>query len=158
MRTGVYPGSFDPVTYGHLDVIQRAANLFDKLIVAISRHTGKTPLFSLEERRAMLEEVLAPYPNVTVDVYEGLTVNYVRRQGGQAIVRGLRAISDFEYEFTMALTNKKLAPDIETIFLMTEARYSFLSSSLIKEIALLKGCLADFVPPPVEAMLRAKFS
>lgn len=157
MRVGVYPGSFDPVTYGHLDVIQRAANLFDKLIVAISRHTGKTPLFTLEERRAMLEQILIPYPNVSVDIYEGLTVQYVRRVGGQAIVRGLRAISDFEYEFTMALTNKKLAPEIETVFLMTEAKYSFLSSSLIKEVAALKGCLSDFVPPAVEEMLRAKF-
>ncbi|MEW5761791.1 MAG: pantetheine-phosphate adenylyltransferase [Bacillota bacterium] len=158
MRTAVYPGSFDPVTYGHMDVIHRAANLFDKLIVAISRRTGKTPLFSLEERRAMLEAVLASYRNVEVDVYDGLTVHYVRRRGGQAIVRGLRAISDFDYEFTMALTNKKLAPEIETVFLMTEARYSFISSSIIKEVAALQGCLADFVPPPVEKMLRAKFS
>ncbi|ACX51290.1 pantetheine-phosphate adenylyltransferase [Ammonifex degensii KC4] len=157
MRVAVYPGSFDPITNGHLDIIKRACQLFDTLIVAIAENPQKKALFSLEERLEMLHEVLKDLPKVRIDAYRGLTVEYARRQGACAIIRGLRAISDFENEFVMALTNKKLAPEIETLFLMTEAKYSFISSSAVKEVAYYGGCLKDMVPPPVEARLRAKF-
>lgn len=158
MRIAVYPGSFDPITNGHLDVIERAACLFDRLVVAIARNTKKKPLFTIEERLEMLREVLRPFYNVVVDSFDGLTVNYARSIGAQVIVRGLRAISDFENEFMMALTNKKLVPSIETIFLMTRAEYSFISSSAVKEVALFGGCVRDLVPPAVERKLYEKFA
>lgn len=156
MRIAIYPGSFDPVTNGHLDVIERAAVLFDEVIVSVSRNANKKPLFTIEEREAMLREVLRPYYNVIVDSFAGLTVNYAKSKGAQAIIRGLRAISDFENEFMMALTNKKLAPSIETIFLMTRAEYSFISSSAVKEVVLFGGCVKDMVPPYVEQKLLEK--
>ncbi|MGQ9512076.1 pantetheine-phosphate adenylyltransferase [Thermodesulfitimonas sp.] len=158
MKIAVYPGSFDPVTNGHLDIIVRARALFDRVIVAVAENPHKKPLFPVSERVAMLRSVLADFPYVKVDAYSGLTVHYARKQGACAIIRGLRAISDFENEFVMALTNKKLAPEIETLFLMTEAKYSFISSSAVKEVAFYGGCLKDMVPPLVEAALRAKFS
>jgi len=158
LRIAVYPGSFDPVTNGHLDVIERAACLFDQLIVAVSRNTAKKPLFSVAERVDMLREVLQPYYNVLVDSFEGLTVNYARSKNAQAIVRGLRAISDFENEFMMALTNKKLVSTVDTIFLMTRAEFSFISSSAVKEVAYFGGCVRDMVPAPVEERLREKFN
>ncbi|MDQ0285853.1 pantetheine-phosphate adenylyltransferase [Desulfofundulus luciae] len=157
MRIAVYPGSFDPITNGHLDVIERAACLFDQLVVAVSRNTSKKPLFTVSERLEMLREVLQPYYNVVVDSFDGLTVNYAKRLGAQAIIRGLRAISDFENEFMMALTNKKLVPSIDTLFLMTRAEYSFISSSAVKEVAYFGGCVRDLVPPVVEQKLREKF-
>ncbi|MCL4439865.1 MAG: pantetheine-phosphate adenylyltransferase [Firmicutes bacterium] len=157
MRIGVYPGSFDPVTNGHLDVIERAANLFDEVIVSVSRNTVKNPLFTVRQREQMLREVLHPYYNVLVDSFEGLTVNFAKQKGAQAIIRGLRAISDFENEFMMALTNKKLVPTVDTIFLMTRAEYSFISSSAVKEVAMFGGCVKGLVPPLVEEKLIGKY-
>jgi pantetheine-phosphate adenylyltransferase len=153
----VYPGSFDPVTNGHLDVIERAAKLFDRIIVSVSKNASKSPLFTVQEREEMLREVLNPYNNVLVDSFDGLTVNFARKKGAVAIIRGLRAISDFENEFMMALTNKKLAPSVETIFLMTKADYSFFSSSGVKEVVMFGGCVEGLVPPLVEERLTKKF-
>lgn len=158
MRIAIYPGSFDPITNGHLDVITRACTIFDRVIIAVAENPRKKPLFSLTERLQMLRKLLKDLPKVEVDSYEGLTVEYARKRGACAIIRGLRVISDFEAEFVMALTNKKLAPEIETLFLMTEAQYSFISSSAVKELAFYGGCLKDMVPPEIEAELRAKFS
>lgn len=158
MRIAIYPGSFDPVTNGHLDVIERAALLFDQLIVAVSRNAYKNPLFSVAEREEMLREVLRPYYNVIVDSFDGLTVDYARAQGAQAIVRGLRAISDFENEFMMALTNKKMVPSLDTVFLMTKAEYSFISSTAVKEIVLFGGCIQGMVPTYVEKKLSQKYN
>jgi len=157
LRTAVCTGSFDPVTFGHLDIIGRASLLFDRIIVAVSRNPIKKPMFSIEERMEMLKGVLAPYPNVEVDSFDGLTVNYALRQKAKAIIRGLRVISDFEYEFRMALTNKKLACQVETVFLMTKAEFSFISSSTIKEVASFGGSVRDLVPPLVEEKLKEKF-
>lgn len=145
------------MTYGHLDIIERAANLFDEVIVSVSRNANKKPLFTVKEREEMLVEVLRPYYNVLVDSFDGLTVNFARQKGAQAIIRGLRAISDFENEFMMALTNKKLVPSVETLFLMTRAEYSFISSSAVKEVVMFGGCVEGMVPPPVEAKLIEKF-
>jgi pantetheine-phosphate adenylyltransferase len=155
--TAVYPGSFDPVTNGHLDIIRRAASLFDRVIVAVAYNSAKEPLFTVPERLEMLTAVLDDLPNVLVDAYRGLTVRYAQEQGARALIRGLRAVSDFEYEFTMSLTNKKLAPEIETVFLMTEAQYSFISSGSVKEVARYQGCLDDMVPPLVARLLQDKF-
>lgn len=157
MRIAVYPGSFDPVTNGHLDIIERAAILFDRLIVAVSLNPGKRPLFTVEERMDMLKEVTQPYYNVIIDAFNGLTVNFAKKNEAQAIIRGLRAISDFENEFMMALTNKKLQTSVETVFLMTRAEYSFISSSAVKEVASFGGCVKDMVPPVVAERLREKF-
>lgn len=157
MRIAIYPGSFDPVTSGHLDIIERVSLLFDQVIVSVSRNKNKSPLFSVPEREEMLREVLQPHYNVLVDSFEGLTVNFAKEKGAQVIIRGLRAISDFENEFMMALTNKKLAPTVETIFLMTKAEYSFISSSAVKEVLLFGGCVRDMVPPQVEEILKEKY-
>lgn len=157
MKLAVYPGSFDPVTNGHLDIIERAAQLFDHLIVAVFVNKGKKPLFTIEERVNILKDVLTPYNNVSVDCFEGLTVNYMVRKNAQAIIRGLRAVSDFENEFQMALTNKKLCPDTETVFLMSKAEWAFLSSSMVKEVASFGGCIADFVPPGIEKLVIEKY-
>jgi pantetheine-phosphate adenylyltransferase len=157
LKVAIYPGTFDPVTNGHLDVIIRGAALFDRLVVAVTENPNKKPLFTIAERVNMLREVLKDLSAVKVDSFEGLTVQYAKDQGACAIIRGLRAISDFENEFVMALTNKKLAPEIETLFLMTEAQYSFISSSAVKEVALFGGCLKDMVPHLVEAKLRSVF-
>jgi len=153
----VYPGSFDPLTCGHLDIIERAAKLFDEVVVAISKNVSKNPLFTTPERLEMLREVLNPFKNTRIDSFEGLTVNYALARDIQVIIRGLRAISDFESEFSMALINKKLAPSIDTIFLMTRAKYSYISSSGVKEIASCGGCVTDFVPPEVEHKLLSKY-
>lgn len=157
MPVAICPGSFDPVTLGHLDIIGRASVLFDRVIVAVSRNPTKNPLFTIEERVGMLQEVLSGYHNVEVDSFDGLTVHYAIKQKARAIIRGLRVISDFENEFRMALTNKRLACDIETVFLMTRAEYSFISSTTVKEIALFGGSVRALVPPLVQTKLQEKY-
>jgi pantetheine-phosphate adenylyltransferase len=154
--TAIYPGSFDPITNGHLDVIQRCCNLFDSVIVALLLNTAKTPLFSIEERVEMLRQVTSPWENVEIDTFDGLLVEYARRKKAQAIVRGIRAVSDYEYEFQMALMNRRLDDSIETVFMMPAESYSYLSSRLVKEVSLLGGSVAGLVPPIVEAALAKK--
>jgi len=157
-RVAIYPGSFDPPTYGHVDLIERALHIFDRLIVAVARNVEKECLFTAEERLHLLEEATSHIERVTVASFDSLTVEYAKSRGAIAIVRGLRAVSDFEYEFQMALMNRKLAPSIETIYLMPNDAHIFLSSSLIKEIAMFGGRnLSDFVPPAVEQKLVEKF-
>lgn len=156
MRTAIYPGSFDPLTNGHLDVVQRAAKLFDRVVVAVAKNDSKHPLFTLQERLALVEQGVKHLPNVKAEVFGGLLVDYARRQKAVAIVRGLRAVSDFEFEFQMALMNRKLDECIETIFMMPKETYTFISSRIVKEIARLGGDISPFVPPHVEASLRKK--
>ena len=157
MRTVIYPGSFDPPTNGHLDVIQRASRLFDRVIVGVARNESKQPLFTLAERRNLIEESVADLNNVEVDVFEGLLVEYVEKQNGNAVIRGLRAVSDFEFEFQMALMNRKLNEKVETLFMMPRASYSFLSSHLVKEIASLGGDVSAFVTQSVRKALQSRF-
>ena len=152
----IYPGSFDPVTNGHLDLIERGTKIFDRLIVAILRNLEKDPLFSLPERVEMLKEVTRPWSNVEVDVFEGLLVEYARKRNARVILRGIRAISDYEYELQMALMNRKLESQIETVFMMPAEAYSYLSSKLVREIARLGGSISGLVPPVVEQRLRTK--
>jgi pantetheine-phosphate adenylyltransferase len=152
----IYPGSFDPVTNGHLDLIERGATIFDQLIVAIARNPEKDPLFPVPERIEMLQAVTFDLKNVAVDVFEGLLVNYARAQDASVILRGIRAVSDYEYELQMALMNRKIEPGIETIFMIPGEAYSFLSSRLVKELARLGGPVTGLVPPLVEERLRAK--
>jgi len=156
MIRAVYPGTFDPVTNGHLDVIERAAKIFDELIVAVTTNPVKTPWFTLEERVEMLRECCSHLSNVTVEAFDGLLVNFVRQRGAKVIIKGLRAVTDFDYEFQMAAINRKLAPEIETLFLMTSLPYAYLSSSAVKEVASLNGCLKDLVPDNVAERLRRK--
>jgi len=156
-RVAVYPGSFDPITYGHIDLVERAVGLFDELIVAVARNIRKTDLFSITEKLEMIQELTKKYETVTVDSFDGLLVDYVRDKGACCVVRGLRAFSDFEYEFQMALTNRKLNDSYETIFLMTHENYSFISSSLVKELIEFGGDIGAFVPRVVEERLREKF-
>lgn len=153
-RRAIYPGTFDPVTYGHIDVIKRAASIFDEVIVAVADNTAKQPLFTLTERMAMLRKVTRSLKGVSVDRCGELLVDYVQRKKTKIVIRGLRMISDFEYEFQMALTNRKLNQDIETIFMMPNESYSFLSSGLIKEIAKLGADVSAFVPPEVAKALH----
>jgi pantetheine-phosphate adenylyltransferase len=157
MRKAIYPGTFDPVHNGHIDIATRAARLFDHLTIAIYDRPLKSLLFTTEERRAMLEKALGHVPNISVATYTQLTVDFARQVGAQVIVRGLRVISDFELEFQMALTNKKLAPEMEFVCLMTSQDYAFLSASNVKEIAMLGGCVTDMVPPHVATAMAAKF-
>lgn len=157
MIAAVYPGSFDPVTSGHLDIIARAAQSFDTLLVAVGRNSGKTALFSVDERLEMLRAVCAPWPNVRVDGFDGMLVHFAREQNARVVVKGLRAVSDFEYEFQMALANREQAPEIETLFLMTSAEHLYLSSSLVKEIARLGGDVSALVPELVALRLRERF-
>src|ERR1700674_4023423 len=154
----IYPGSFDPVTNGHLDLIERGAKLFDRLVVAILRNTEKDPLFSLSEREEMLREVTGTFPNVEVDAFHGLLVDYARRRGARVLLRGIRAVSDYEYELQMAMMNRKIEPGLETVFMLPAAEYSFLSSRLVREIAGLGGSVSGLVPPAVEQRLRMKAS
>lgn len=156
MRVAVYPGSFDPVTNGHLDIIKRSSKLFDKVVVAVLNNTTKNPIFNLEERVVMLREVTCSLGNVEVDSFEGLLIDYLEKNNIKLIVKGLRAISDFEAEFQMALMNRKLSSDIETIFMMTHSEYSYLSSSLVKEVFKFGGDITDFVPPEVIVKLNEK--
>jgi pantetheine-phosphate adenylyltransferase len=156
MRTAIYPGSFDPLTNGHFDVVQRAAKLFDRVIVAVAKNQGKKPLFGLQERLALVKEATASMSNVEADTFDGLLVDYVVQKKAQAIVRGLRAVSDFEFEFQLALMNRKLNENIETIFMMPKDTYTFLSSRIVKEIAQLGGDVSPFVLPHVQRALRHK--
>ncbi len=156
MRTVIYPGSFDPLTNGHLDVIQRASKLFDQVIVAVAANEGKSPLFTLTELEEMVRQSIGHLPNVETDTLTGLLVDYVEGRSGQAIIRGLRAVSDFEFEFQLALMNRKLNENVETIFMMPKDVYTFLSSRIVKEIARLGGDVAAFVPPHVKAALLEK--
>lgn len=149
MKKAIYPGSFDPVTNGHLDIIQRAARLFDEVIVAVIRNPAKKTKFSLSKREKMLKSCLLGLSNVKIGSFNGLLIDYARQKEAKIIVRGLRAVSDFDYEFQMALTNRKMAPEIETIFLMTDYHYSYLSSSVVKQIAKLGGDVSALVPKPV---------
>jgi len=158
VRTAIYPGTFDPVTNGHLDILIRAKEIFDGVTIAIAADSNKTPLFTLGERMELLLEATKDMPNVNVRVFEGLTVGFARKCGAVGILRGLRALSDFEYEFQLALMNKKIAPDIETVFLMTQSDYSFISSSAIKLVASLHAEVTDFVPPHVEKALIMKYA
>ena len=155
-RTAVYPGTFDPVTNGHLDLVERASRQFDRLILAILRHDEKSPVFSLEERMELLREAAAPFPNVEVDAFHGLLVDYAQRVGAGTIVRGLRALSDFEYELQMAMMNRRLAPALETVFLMPSETYAYLSSRLVREVARLGGDLTGLVPEQVVAALKRR--
>lgn len=157
MKTAVYPGSFDPVTNGHIDLIERANRVFHKLIVAVAEHPEKKVLFTIEERIEMLKETTKQFDHVTVDRITGLTVDYVKQQKATVIVRGLRAISDFEFELQMALINRKLNSEIETVFMMPSLQYSYIKSSHVKEVAKLGGCLDGLVPDLVMQKLREKF-
>jgi len=152
----IYPGSFDPPTNGHLDLIDRGSKIFDELVVAILRNAEKTPLFSLGERRRMLEELTGDFKNVRVDVFDGLTVDYAARVNASAVLRGIRALSDYEYELQMALMNRKLRPDLETVFMMPAEQYSYLSSRLVREVARLNGDISGLVPHLVEHRLKEK--
>src|SRR5437868_2587868 len=156
MRTAVYPGSFDPITNGHLDVIQRAAKLFDRVIVAVAKNESKNPFFSMTQRQELCAQSVAHLPNVTVDAFTGLLVEYMEKVQGDAVVRGLRAVSDFEFEFQLALMNRKLNERVETIFMMPKDTYTFISSRIIKEIARLGGDISAFVPAHVQTALNTK--
>lgn len=153
----IYPGSFDPPTNGHLDLIQRGARIFDELVVAILRNSEKAPLFSLEERLEMLRECTSQFPNVCVESFAGLLVDYARDRGAQAVLRGVRLVSDYEYELEMAWMNRKLDPSLETVFMMPAGAYSYLSSRLVREIGSLGGSLEGLVPVSVESRLRERF-
>lgn len=157
-KIAIYPGTFDPVTNGHIDILKRALILFDKVIMAIAINRGKEPLFTLEERLTMLREIIEDIPNAEVDAFEGLLVDYAKKRDACAIVRGLRAVSDFEYEFQMALMNRRLNGDIQTFFLMTDLRWIFTSSSIIKEAAQFGGDVSDMVPDIVNHKLKEKFA
>ncbi|HED09028.1 MAG TPA: pantetheine-phosphate adenylyltransferase [Ignavibacteria bacterium] len=157
MRKVIYPGTFDPVTNGHVDVIKRATELFDSVVVTVAVNTSKAPLFTTEERLKMLEESLKGFNNVEIDHFEGLVVEHAHQVDAVAIIRGLRAVSDFEYEFQMALMNRKLDSDITTVFLMPHEKYTYLNSSLIRNLAELHADISEFVPDPVLAAFKAKF-
>ncbi len=156
MNIAIYPGSFDPVTNGHLDIIKRSSKIFDKVIVAVARNPNKTPMFTIQERVNFLERVVKSIPNVEVDHFEGLLVDYVKEKNAIVIIKGLRAISDFEYEFQMALMNRKLDKSIETLFMMTSYKYSYLSSSMVKEIGKLGGCIGELVPAEILEDVQTK--
>jgi pantetheine-phosphate adenylyltransferase len=158
MRTAIYPGTFDPITNGHIDIIQRALKLFDKVIITVARNSAKDPLFTEEERLAMIKEAVRHLKGVEVDSFEGLLVSYAHRKKATAFVRGLRAISDFEYELQMALMNRKLNENLVTVFLMPNEKYTYLNSSIVREIARHRGNVSKFVPPHVLVELKKKFS
>ncbi len=158
MRKVIYPGTFDPVTYGHIDVIKRARDLFDAVVVTVAVNQSKTPLFTVEERVHFIVESVKEFSNIQVDSFDGLVVDHAKSVGASGIIRGLRAISDFEFEFQMALMNRKLAKDIATIFLMPHEKYTYLNSSIVRNLATLNGDISDFVPPVVQDALKRKFS
>ena len=152
----IYPGTFDPITYGHIDVVDRATKLFSKVIIVVARNTSKNPLFSADERLAMVEEIFKKNNRVDVDCFDGLLVAYAKRKKATVIIRGLRAVSDFEYEFQMALTNRKMEQSVDTVFLVPHERYTYLNSSIVREVARLGGDVSDFVPESVQRHLTAK--
>ena len=154
MRTAIYPGSFDPVTYGHIDIIKRSAKMVDKLIIGVLSNSSKTPLFSVEERVNMLKEVTKDIPNVEVTSFAGLLIDFADACNAKIIVRGLRAVTDFEYELAMSQTNRVAAPDIDTIFLNTSLKYAYLSSSIVKEMAMYGGDISKFVPESIVDIVR----
>ena len=156
-RLAMFPGSFDPLTNGHVDIILRSAHLFERIVVAVLVNAEKRPLFTADERVAIIREVFREYPNIEVDTFDGLLVDYARRRRASAIVRGLRAVSDFEYEFQMALMNRKLRSTVETVFLMPHEKYTYISSRLIKEVASFGTSVAGLVPPIVEKRLAEKY-
>lgn len=157
MRKVIYPGTFDPVTNGHIDIIERSIELFDSIVVTVAINPGKTPLFTVEERVELLKDSLKDFPEVEVDSFDGLVVDHAHNVGATGIIRGLRAVSDFEYEFQMALMNRKLAGDISTIFLMPHEKYTYLNSSIIRNLSSLHSDVSDFVPVPVQEALKKKF-
>lgn len=157
-KIAVYPGSFDPITYGHLDIIDRGLKIFDSVVVAVARNSAKNSLFSAEERVEMIREVLKDQPRAKVDTFKGLLVDYVLSQNASVIIRGLRAVSDFEYEFQIAQMNRNISQKIETLFMMTSVPYSYLSSSIVKEVSSLHGPIDSLVPPLVKSALEAKFA
>jgi len=157
-QIAIYPGTFDPITYGHIDVVRRATALFPRVIVLVAKNPSKQPLFSDGERMTMIREIFKGHRRVAVDAFDGLLVDYARRQKAGVIIRGLRAVSDFEYEFQMALTNRKLARTIDTVFLVPDERYTYLTSSIVREVARLGGDVSDFVPPGVRKRLIAAVS
>ena len=156
-KIAVYPGSFDPITYGHLDIIERGLEVFDEIVIAVARNSEKKSLFSTEERIRHIEATIGDNPNVTVDTFDGLLVDYVLSKGAKIILRGLRAVSDFEYEFQIAQMNHNLKNEVETLFMMTSVPYGYLSSSIVKEVASLKGPVESLVPPVVRQALNEKF-
>jgi pantetheine-phosphate adenylyltransferase len=156
MKIGIYPGTFDPITNGHIDVIKRASLLFDKVIVAVSCNAAKTPLFSIDERIEMIKQSLKKLQNIEVDSFQGLLVDYIKKKNATAVIRGLRATSDFEYEFQMALINRKLSESMVTVFLMPHEKYTYLNSSIVKEVASFKGDVSCFVPEHVKLKLISK--
>jgi len=159
MKSAIYPGSFDPVTYGHLDIIRRAADIFDVLIVSVLNNRAKTPLFSIEERVNMLREELKDVPNVRIESYEGLLVDYARENGAEVIIRGLRAVTDFDYELQLAQTNRKLSDnEVDTVFLTTDLKYAYLSSSTVREVASFNGDISKFVPENIAKAVYEKYS
>lgn len=156
MTTAVYPGSFDPITCGHLDIIRRASKQFDHVIIAVLNNTAKKPMFSAEQRVALIQKSIGDLPNCSAEYFDGLLVDFVRQKNAKTVIKGLRAISDFEYEFQMALLNKKMEPDIETLFMVTNANYSYISSSIVKEIASLDGDFRDLVPTEIYEDVKHK--
>jgi pantetheine-phosphate adenylyltransferase len=156
MRIAVYPGSFDPITNGHLDVIKRASRLYDRLVVGVLNSMGKNPLFSAEERKEMIDGQIKDLPNVSCDIFSGLLVDFAKQNGASVIVKGLRTVADFEYEFQMALLNKALNPEFETMFMMTDSKYSYISSSMVKDVAKYNGELDGLIPPEVIEKIKDK--
>ena len=158
MKTAIYPGSFDPVTLGHYDIIERSSNIFDKLIVGVLNNSAKSPLFSVEERVNMLKDVTSHFPNVEVQSFAGLLIDFVRSNDANVIVRGLRAITDFEYELQLAQMNRVIAPEIDTLFLTTNLKYAYLSSSMAKEVAMYGGDISSFLSPEIAEKVREKYA
>ena len=156
MATAIYPGSFDPITYGHIDIIRRAAKTVDQLVIGVLNNTSKTPLFSSDERVEMIREAVRDIPNVSVEAFSGLSVDFAKKQGAVIIVRGFRAVTDFEYELQLSQTNRKIAPDIDTVFFTTSLQYAYLSSSIVKEGALFDGDISEFVPEFLVAKIKDK--
>ena len=158
MKIATYPGTFDPITNGHIDIIRRALTIFDKIIVSVSVDSSKTPLFTVEERMDMIKEAVKDIENIQVDSFQGLLVNYAKKINATAIIRGLRAVSDFEYEFQLALMNRRLNEQVETVFLMPNEKFTYLNSSIVREVASLKGDINDFVPKNVKEKLTEKLN